>query len=217
MERVERAKGCLVGLAVGDALGAPLEFLSRNEVRRKYPTGLREMTASDLWEEGEYTDDTQMALLIGETFLECGRIEAKDLAGRFHEWKKTAKDVGGMTRAVLNMPEYLEKPEECAARYFRSHPNARAGNGAVMRCAAVALFCLESREKLIKETRKSASVTHADPLAQESCALLNLWIAGIFLDGRKNGIGQALRLTATKRLDVWRKLERIEEVEERDT
>jgi len=182
MERVERAKGCLVGLAVGDALGAPLEFLSRNEVRRKYPTGLREMTASDLWEEGEYTDDTQMALLIGETFLECGRIEAKDLAGRFHEGKKTAKDVGVMTRAVLNMPEYLEKPEECAARYFRSHPDASAGNGAVMRCA-----------------------------------LLNLWIAGIFLDGRKNGIGQALRLTATKRLDVWRKLERIEEVEERDT
>src|SRR5262249_39109692 len=130
MDLVERAKGCLVGLAVGDALGAPLEFLSRDSVRRKYPAGLREMTASSLWEEGEYTDDTQMALLIAESLLERGRIETKDLARRFHTWQKTAKDVGGMTRAVLNMADCLENPEECAARYFRKYPGASAGNGA---------------------------------------------------------------------------------------
>ena len=47
--RSDRVAGCLVGLAVGDALGAPLEFMSRREVRRHYPEGLREMMGSGLW------------------------------------------------------------------------------------------------------------------------------------------------------------------------
>jgi len=214
LARIESAKGCLVGLAVGDALGAPLEFLSRDSVRRKYPAGLREMIASSLWEEGEYTDDTQMALLIAESLLERGRIEARDLAVRFHAWQKTAKDVGVMTRAVLNMPDYLENPEECAARHFRNYPDASGGNGAVMRCAPVGLAFLESPQRLMSESRASARATHADPAAQESCAILNLWIARIFLDGPKNGIEEALALTAPESPDVWRKLERIEKVEE---
>lgn len=44
--RSDRIAGCLVGLAVGDALGAPLEFLSRREVRKRYPEGLRDMIDS---------------------------------------------------------------------------------------------------------------------------------------------------------------------------
>ena len=66
-DRSDRVAGCLVGLAVGDALGAPLEFLTRPEVRKRFPQGLREMIASSLWDKGEYTDDTQMALLIAES------------------------------------------------------------------------------------------------------------------------------------------------------
>jgi ADP-ribosyl-[dinitrogen reductase] hydrolase len=68
--RSDRIAGCLVGLAVGDALGAPLEFLSRHEVRKRYPEGLRDMTASRLWGKGEYTDDPQMALLTAESLLQ---------------------------------------------------------------------------------------------------------------------------------------------------
>jgi ADP-ribosylglycohydrolase len=68
--RSDRIAGCFVGLAVGDALGAPLEFQSRRQVRNQYPEGLRDMIDSSLWKKGEYTDDTQMALLIAESLLQ---------------------------------------------------------------------------------------------------------------------------------------------------
>jgi hypothetical protein len=72
-QRSDRIAGCLVGLAVGDALGAPLEFLSRHEVRKRYPEGLREMIDSSLWKTGKYTDDTQMALLMLKAFPEMAK------------------------------------------------------------------------------------------------------------------------------------------------
>jgi len=208
-ERNARATGCLVGLAVGDALGAALEFLPREEVRRRHPEGLREMVASTIWGAGEYTDDTQMALLIADSLVEHGRIEAKDLARRFYEWKKTAKDVGIMTRAVLGMPGYLGAPEECASRHHKNCPDESAGNGAVMRCAPVAIAFADAREKLVEESMASARVTHADPKAQESCAILNLWIAEILSTGQKDGIGAALEFAAKKEPNVWRRLGRI--------
>jgi ADP-ribosylglycohydrolase len=87
----EQIQGCLVGLAIGDALGAPLEFLSRKEVRRRFPLGLREMIASNLWEAGEYTDDTQMALQLAQSLLECNGLAPTDLARRFHKWQRSAR------------------------------------------------------------------------------------------------------------------------------
>ena len=89
----DRVAGCLVGLAVGDTLGAPLEFLTRQEVRKRFPQGLGEMIASSLWDKGEYTDDTQMALLIAESLVENKDFIASDFAKRFQNWTKTAKDV----------------------------------------------------------------------------------------------------------------------------
>ena len=79
--RSDRVTGCIVRLAVGDALGAPLEFTPRHEVRRRFPRGLRDMTASALWSKGEYTDDTQMALLIAESLIEKHGFVAADIAG----------------------------------------------------------------------------------------------------------------------------------------
>ena len=164
----DRVAGCLVGLAVGDALGAPLEFFSRQEVRRRFPHGLREMIASRVWEKGEYTDDTQMALLVAESLLENKDFIASDLAKRFQDWAKTAKDVGIQTRAVVNITGYLDDPERCALRYNSYHPDSSAGNGALMRCAPIALFCLNSFEKLVEMSRASARLTHSDPRAQSS-------------------------------------------------
>src|SRR5580698_6392415 len=88
----DRVAGCFVGLAVGDALGAPLEFQSRCQVRKQYPEGLRDMISSSLWREGEYTDDTQMALLIAESLVQSKGFVASDLAQRFQTWARTAKD-----------------------------------------------------------------------------------------------------------------------------
>src|SRR6202521_6378062 len=102
--------------------------MSRGEVRRRYPAGLRDMIDSRLWRAGEYTDDTQMALLIAESFLDKKGFEPSDLAQRFQTWAATAKDVGVQTRAVVNMAGYLAKSEGCPTTYYPALPNSRAAH-----------------------------------------------------------------------------------------
>lgn len=57
------------------------------------------------------------------------------------------------------MTGYPENPERCALRYYNYYPDSSAGNGALMRCAPVALFCLNSLEKLVEMSRASARLT----------------------------------------------------------
>jgi hypothetical protein len=73
-----------------------------------YPHGLREMIASSAWREGQYKDDTEMALLIAGSLLAYVSLVPIDIATRFHEWAKTANDVGIRTRSVGDVREYLK-------------------------------------------------------------------------------------------------------------
>lgn len=213
--RSEQVAGCLVGLAVGDALGAPLEFLGRQQVRQRFPQGLRDMIASNLWKKGEYTDDTQMALLLAESLLANKGFAASDLALRFLHWAKTAKDVGHQTRAVLRMPGYTEFPENCSMLYHANHPDSSAGNGALMRCAPVALFCLHSCDQLAAISRASARMTHHDPRAQSACVILNAWIQAAICDGTRDHRA-ALALLPEAERPFWQRLQRIEDYKEED-
>lgn len=212
----DRVAGCLVGLAIGDALGAPHEFLSRHEVHKRHPHGLREMIASSRWEKGEYTDDTQMALLIAESLLENKGFAASDIAKRFQDWARSAKDVGVQTRAVVNMARYLSDPEGCAHQYYKYYPDSSAGNGALMRCAPVALFCLNSLGKLVEMSRASARLTHSDPQAQSSCVVLNAWIRTAICDRVRDGRQQALAMLKDDELPAWHRLAQIQAYGEDD-
>jgi ADP-ribosyl-[dinitrogen reductase] hydrolase len=214
--RSDRIAGCFVGLAAGDALGAPLEFLSRRQVRKHYPEGLRDMIDSSLWKKGEYTDDTQMALLIAESLLQTKGFLASDLAQRFQTWARTAKDVGIQTRAVVNLAGYVHDPEDCASRYHAAHPDSSAGNGALMRCAPVALFCLDSVDRLVEVSRASARVTHHDARAQSSCVILNAWIQAAICRGIRDGRAEAIALLNEIERPVWHRVEQIEAYKEDD-
>ncbi|PZN07919.1 MAG: ADP-ribosyl-[dinitrogen reductase] hydrolase, partial [Bacillota bacterium] len=73
------APAALLGLACGDALGATLEFMSREDVRRKYPGGLRDLVGGGPfgWAPGETTDDTAMALCVLRGILSAGGADAE--------------------------------------------------------------------------------------------------------------------------------------------
>ena len=212
----DRMSGCLVGLATGDALGAPLEFLSRQQIRNRFPHGLRDMIASNLWNKGEYTDDTQMTLLIADSLLEKGGFVATDIAKRFQHWSRTAKDVGVQTIAVINMARYTDDPERCSSRYHADHPDTSAGNGALMRCAPIALFYLNSFERVAEFSRSCARLTHSDTRAQSSCVILNTWIRAAILNGIRDGRAEAFAALKPSELAPWKKLANIETYREHD-
>jgi ADP-ribosyl-[dinitrogen reductase] hydrolase len=212
--RPERVAGALVGLAVGDALGAPLEFKPRLSVRRTYPDGLREMIASHNWRKGQYTDDTEMALLIADSLLENVGLRPADIAKRFHKWAKSAKDVGIQTRAVVNANGYLHSPEGVARSHYQAHPNNSAGNGAVMRCAPVALFWLRNLPMLLGDSRRSARLTHGDPKAQSSCVILNSCIREAILHGIRDARSIAMHYLTPFEQKDWGRLMTIESMNE---
>src|SRR3954447_20865251 len=101
--RMDRARGVLLGTAAGDALGAPYEF----EPARGPEKDVAMVGGGGLgWAPGEWTDDTSMAIAIAEVAA-TGRdlrdeAAQDDIVRRWHEWSRTARDVGIQTRCVLD-------------------------------------------------------------------------------------------------------------------
>jgi ADP-ribosyl-[dinitrogen reductase] hydrolase len=157
-----------------------------------------------------------MALLIAESLLQNKGFLASDLAKRFQTWARTAKDVGIQTGAVVNMAGYTDDPEDCSSRHHAAHPDSSAGNGALMRCAPVALFCLNSLDQLVEVSRSSARVTHHDPKALSSCVILNAWIQAAICRGVRDGRAEAIALLNEKERPVWHRLGQIEAYKEDD-
>jgi ADP-ribosyl-[dinitrogen reductase] hydrolase len=171
----DRAAGVLLGQACGDALGVPYEHGTP-------PTGEAEMLGGGLGPYGpaEWSDDTQMAVCIARvsaTGADLRSAAALDkIASAFEAWLRMgSRDVGVQTRQVLGAAARLGgRPAERLTKASRAHyeqTNHSAGNGALMRTAIVGLTSIADRVATAEAARAIAELTHADPLAWESCVL----------------------------------------------
>jgi len=185
----DRYRGVLLGLACGDALGGPVEFKSRAEVAELHPGGLRDFVGGG-WlslAPGEITDDTQMTLAIARSLAETGTLDMNDIATRFIEWARSdPKDIGLTTRAALNALGSGVPWDEAGRRVSGFASGNAAGNGAVMRCAPVALRYRRDPDALIAASKSIALITHADPRCQAAAVAVNLMIRHL-LEGGATG------------------------------
>jgi ADP-ribosylglycohydrolase len=104
MERIQRSAGAVIGSAVGDALGGPFEFGPPGAFSARFPTPgtVDEMSGGGGWDPGEATDDTQMAVLVAESLLECGGLDLPDIFARFQRWAVSEpKDIGLQTHDIV--------------------------------------------------------------------------------------------------------------------
>jgi ADP-ribosyl-[dinitrogen reductase] hydrolase len=217
--QLDRAAGALLGAACGDALGAGYEFgpaLGPDvDVRMKGGGGFG-------WEPGEWTDDTQMSLIIGEvakTGVDLRSAEALDqIANGFVDWAKTAKDVGVQTSSVL--ASYLRAGHstgsdmaDVASAHHDRHGQS-GGNGSLMRTAPVALAYLEDPEGLVEAAQTISALTHFDPEAGEACLLWCLAIRHAVLHGTFDGLRLAVDALDADRRAVW--ATRLDDAETRD-
>lgn len=176
-EQNHRAAGVLLGQACGDALGVPYEFGTPPG-----PTELAQMRGGGLgpYQPGEWSDDTQMAACIAQvaaTGIDLTSDKALDeIATAFLKWAdEGASDMGVQTSAVLSKARHGVGPvgrrmAEAARAYASSNPLS-AGNGALMRTSIVGISALHDREATAASARAVAELTHADPLAGDSCVL----------------------------------------------
>ncbi|MEV8422985.1 ADP-ribosylglycohydrolase family protein [Streptomyces niveus] len=178
--RTDRVLGAVVGSAVGDALGAPFEFGPAGVHTARFPDGVGEMCGGGGWDPGEATDDTQMAVLIGESLLERGGLELPDIFGRFRRWAEAdPKDIGLQTEQVLLSGD----PWDLAAAIHFQRSGRAAGNGSLMRAATPAVhFAAAGRDATMAAARRIAALTHGDAAAWEGTAVLHELIR-VALDG----------------------------------
>lgn len=212
--RTDRVAGAMLGLAAGDALGAGYEFATP-------PTGEVAMVGGGLggWEPGEWTDDTQMAICIAEVTAR-GSVDVDAIATRFLEWfDSRPADVGIATSAVLRAAAGSDLPpaealREAATAYLDNHPKGGAGNGALMRTAPLALAHLGDDAAMAASARAVAELTHADPLAGDSCVLWTIAIDRAIRESRLDGAHDGLALLPLERQAQWRTW--LEEAETQD-
>ncbi|MFC3577940.1 ADP-ribosylglycohydrolase family protein [Streptomyces yaanensis] len=168
-----RAVATVLGSAVGDALGAPFEFGPEGALSARFPAPGHggEMCGGGGWDPGEATDDTQMAVLVGESLLECGALELPDVFDRFRRWAAAdPKDIGLQTEAVLTGGDPWDL---AAALHFQVNGRA-AGNGALMRAATSAVhFAPHGRDATMNAARRIAALTHGDRAAWEGTAIFH--------------------------------------------
>lgn len=172
----QRILGMALGGAVGDALGAPFEFGPPGQFSNRFSTA-RFGTSSEMigggpfgWAEGEFTDDTQMALTLADSLRRCGQLDRWDVWQNWVKWAESAPDVGVTTARGLTGVT----PGEAAARAFSAGMRS-GGNGALMRTYPVALFGYGQNLSLLavmKLASRQALLTHGDTSA--------CWVPGFF-------------------------------------
>lgn len=182
----DRYRGALLGLAAGNSLGLCVEGWPSAEIRSRYPRGVREIDPEEL--KLPWDDDLAQAVIIAEAILEHDTLGHDDLATRLMAWfESNGRGMGGQTRAVISALRQGMLPSEAARLVWERHGGQPAGNGAVMRCAPVAMRWPGNSTKLLRETANSARVTHHDPRCAWSAFAVNLAVAEA-LNGRTASI-----------------------------
>ncbi len=152
----------MLGLALGDAMGAPHEggFVGR------FAWWVLGIGHGDLL---RWTDDTQMAVVLAESLAEHGRVDADDLAKRWAWQMDGRRGYGPGTRKLLLRVLQGETWQAASRSVF---PEGSFGNGAAMRAAPIGLFFHHDPEALRRAAELASSITHAHPLGIEGGVLI---------------------------------------------
>ena len=169
----DTVRGVLLGLALGDTLGAPYEggLLARGlwALLGRTSEGVR-----------RFTDDTQMSLDLAESLLACGGLNQDDLAQRFARSYQWRRGYGPGAAKVLRRIR-AGQPWQQANRSV--HPQGSWGNGAAMRAPVLALWPFVTEQALAQAARQSAQVTHAHPQGMAGAVLLALATRALMTPG----------------------------------
>lgn len=188
----DRIKGALYGVAVGDALGGPLEFMTQAEITRRYGGEVRDMVGGG-WlslRPGETTDDTAMTLAVAEGIAENPENPIPGIGRRFIDWYiSKPKDVGLTCARVITLAD--ANCVETEAGWFkysevvdRAMNGRTGGNGALMRTVYVGLYYAddETREDMAD---RIASMTHWSDEAGEDCRTYATLVSEALTDPEK--------------------------------
>lgn len=169
----DRARGSMLGLAVGNLLGLPMEGWHFREIDRGYPRGVADIDPQEALRPMD--DDLAQAVDLGEALLEGGNYIVS-FASRLVNWaRENGRGMGILTHSVIWELAAGHGPPHAARLVYESNPIAP--NGGVMRCAPVALARFRQPENLVSDSAATCVVTHYAVTCQWSCIIVNAIIA----------------------------------------
>lgn len=188
--------GGIIGVVVGDALGLPVQFMTKTEIRKKPIT---EMTGGGTFrlEPGAWSDDSSLTLCLAESLSEVG-YNPKDIAQRFVRWYRDGYmapfgesfDIGGTTVEAMERLIAGIDPLEAGPTDVRSN-----GNGSLMRILpATIYFAHEPEDTMINRICEVSKITHGHPRSQLACCLYSLFIKELLTGGSPDEAYNTMRI-----------------------
>ncbi|MFA6075568.1 MAG: ADP-ribosylglycohydrolase family protein [Negativicutes bacterium] len=196
--------GALFGAAIGDALGAPVAFLSKDEIKKKYGKVTTMLGGGRLHlEPGEITDDTQIALCVAEGIVIAPDNPVAEVGVRLIEWYNDhPADIGricaySIRNALRNSRKSGKIPNtnawfEAAREAAGSTEGLSCGNGALKRTVYTGVFYGNQHETI---TANIAQMTHWNTESTEACILYSRLIARFTEGAASEVIAEVLRDT----------------------
>lgn len=165
-KETDRYEGCMLGLAIGDALGGPIEFLTYDEIRQRYPPdGVTDFMDYRGLKAGSYTDDTEMSIAVAQGLLRSGSTEIDDImqhvAAEFVQWFNNTSILRSPGSTCMGAAARL-----AAGTHWReSGMNDSKGCGTAMRSAPIGLLFRHDLDAIVQVASASSQITHGHPAA----------------------------------------------------
>ncbi|WP_211187241.1 ADP-ribosylglycohydrolase family protein [Neoroseomonas marina] len=175
---LDRAQGCLLGQAIGDALGALVEFQSPADIRRRYPGGVRDLADGGTWNTlaGQPTDDTELALALARVLADADSYDPENVVTAYAHWYRSGPcDMGTTTARALRAAGTAPAGQRAAAARQAANPVSQA-NGSLMRIAAIGIWARSPAEAAATAAEDSR-LTHPHPVCAAACAAMAAAIA----------------------------------------
>lgn len=198
MDIRETVLSCMLGLAVGDALGVPFEFMPR---RQAEGAELTHMQASRFFHgqpAGAWSDDTAMALASMDSLTRSRGFDPEDMMAAFLDWYLNAAytstdvtfGVGGTVFRALHKAQTGVPALRCGLTGIRDN-----GNGSLMRFAPVALYCIcrdLPREEEVRLVSQASAVTHGHPISELGCQIYTDYLRVLVKGGGREAAYKAI-------------------------
>jgi len=179
----DRALAAYLGLALGDALGATVEFMTRGEIAAAY--GVHKKMIGGGWlklKAGAVTDDTQMSLALGRSLIRRRGFDARDVCEEFAAWLRShPPDIGNTCRRGIR--RYIVHGATSGAC-----SEGDAGNGAAMRVLPAALATANGPELTEAWVLGQSRITHHHPLSDAATLALARMVQALVWGGGKAGV-----------------------------
>ncbi|PWI32703.1 ADP-ribosylglycohydrolase [Vibrio albus] len=180
----EKSRGCLIGLAVGDAVGTTLEFRPPGTFKP-----ITDMVGGGHFclKKGQWTDDTSMALCLGHSLVTSEGFDAHDQMLRYCDWLDNGymSSIGICFDVGMSVSSALRRFQKTGEPFSGSKARWSSGNGSIMRLAPVSICYQQQPHQSVYYGGESSRTTHGSPLCIDACRYLSLVLTSLINGAEK--------------------------------